>query len=1067
MKKKLLALILSLSITAAAAVLPVSAVETNNSYDVTEVSSDSESSVKRFYELGKAEEYIRESLLNRDKRIKFEYVCDLDINPEMVDTDWEEAGIDFEDPQYGFPEIFGNESMRRICRHDPKLPFGGDYMDESTSVDFNIIAVSSCPQGYIYSFDCPVNYYESDEQFAFVDSKTDEIIAQLDLDSKSDYEKIEAIFAYITSHVVYDYEHLDDEDYKLQYTAYAALHDGQCVCVGYSSLMYCMMLKAGIDCRIIGGEGGAIYGGIGGVEGHAWNIVRLGDKYYNCDSTWDSGNDPWYFFLLADDSFNDHPSHGHDRFDDWKSEEFYEQYPMATEDHPYPDDISGKCGDNLTWTYSKGTLTVSGSGEMIEFKPDENFRMNIPWLNLQNNIRKLIIGEGVTSVSDFAFSDFTNIKSVVLPSTLKKIGNNAFSGCEALKALVIPDSVTTLGKSAFCSCSSLSSVKLSSNTRELPSELFMSCYSLTEINIPEGVERIGENAFSTGNGSSDNVLGLQKITLPSSLKAIEAQAFSVTSFETFTIPDTVEEIGGGAFSGAFRLREIIVSESNPNFSVIDGVLYDKSRKKLISYPLAKKDTSYTVPRGVEIIDDNAFLEAVHLNCIVLPDTVRSIGKNAFNGTRITSIVLPDKIEEIPESAFSGTPLTSVVLPKGLKRIGWQAFAWTDLQAVTIPKDVTEITYSFVDCAQTTDVYCYANADALKWNTPGSDTGGFFTDFAEEQKTIVHVKSDQLQSYIKKFGDLVNANFVGDLTDDASVSKLKLSAQELYIDLGKTQGLAAIVVPDNAINKDIVWKSSDETVASVNDIGNVTAISCGTATITATSKQGGFSDSCVVTVQEELIHHNWKIPTCEEGGNIEYWSRGDRMYADEECTEEIDQAIIGAFGHSWDEPAWNWDNGQVTVTVTCQNDTSHVKTVEAKVFAVPSVDDTVILRAYANIDGFEFSDERKGPFDCTPDTADMTDSENTPDIPDPVTPDPGVTYPDINRFWGDANNDGNVDSADALSALRISTGLDIPDINTIIICDIDGDHALTSADALAILRFSVGFIDNAAIGTPAG
>ena len=81
----------------------------------------------------------------------------------------------------------------------------------------------------------------------------------------------------------YDYTNLNDDNYKLKYTAYAAMCNGTAVCQGYSNLLYRMLLEAGVDCRIISG--------IGVSGGHAWNIVRLGDLYYNVDATWDSNYD--------------------------------------------------------------------------------------------------------------------------------------------------------------------------------------------------------------------------------------------------------------------------------------------------------------------------------------------------------------------------------------------------------------------------------------------------------------------------------------------------------------------------------------------------------------------------------------------------------------------------------------------------------------------------------------------------------------------------------------------------------------------------------------------------------
>ncbi len=131
----------------------------------------------------------------------------------------------------------------------------------------------------------------------------------------------------------YDYDHLYDSSYDLKYTAYAALVNGKAVCQGYACLFYRMMLEAGIDVRIITGNGG------GGTDSnHGWNIVRLKGLYYNMDTTWDAGFSPEYyeFFLRCTDNFE-----WHTRDSKYDTPEFHASYPMASSDYVVvPSDIS-------------------------------------------------------------------------------------------------------------------------------------------------------------------------------------------------------------------------------------------------------------------------------------------------------------------------------------------------------------------------------------------------------------------------------------------------------------------------------------------------------------------------------------------------------------------------------------------------------------------------------------------------------------------------------------------------------------------------------------------------------
>ena len=129
------------------------------------------------------------------------------------------------------------------------------------------------------------------------------ILPQLSLGGKTTYQKVQAIYNWITANVKYDYSHMNDPTYWPQYTAYAAAVQKKAVCQGYANLFYRLANDAGIDCRIITGKA---YNGTQ-TEDHAWNIVRMGDdKYYCLDATWDAGLKPekYEYFLKGLTSFS-------------------------------------------------------------------------------------------------------------------------------------------------------------------------------------------------------------------------------------------------------------------------------------------------------------------------------------------------------------------------------------------------------------------------------------------------------------------------------------------------------------------------------------------------------------------------------------------------------------------------------------------------------------------------------------------------------------------------------------------------------------------------------------------
>ena len=171
-----------------------------------------------------------------------------------------------------------------------------------------------------------LSYYDNAEQEDSLDEKVEEILGSLELDEMSEAEKTEAVYRYIRDNVEYDYDNLDNDEYKLKRTAYAALVEGKAVCQGYSAALYRLLLEAGVDNRVIFGTG---INSSGDSEDHTWNIVRLGDLYYNIDVTRDDELGEDRYFLKASDPFGD----DHIRSEEYQSDEFTSSYEMSGTDY--------------------------------------------------------------------------------------------------------------------------------------------------------------------------------------------------------------------------------------------------------------------------------------------------------------------------------------------------------------------------------------------------------------------------------------------------------------------------------------------------------------------------------------------------------------------------------------------------------------------------------------------------------------------------------------------------------------------------------------------------------------
>lgn len=195
------------------------------------------------------------------------------------------------------------------------VPTQGDYIRWTYAGWNGSYSLESDDEGlhYVFVYDC--KYYTTAAQEAELSEKIDSVLQSLDInDESSDYDVICAVYDYICANVSYDYDNLNDSEYLLKYTAYAAMINKTAVCQGYSALMYRMLQQKNIDCRLIPGSD------------HAWNIVAIDGVYYNADSTWDAGRDPknYAYFLCGDSDFA-----GHTRYSEYSTEEFYRLYPMA------------------------------------------------------------------------------------------------------------------------------------------------------------------------------------------------------------------------------------------------------------------------------------------------------------------------------------------------------------------------------------------------------------------------------------------------------------------------------------------------------------------------------------------------------------------------------------------------------------------------------------------------------------------------------------------------------------------------------------------------------------------
>ena len=262
---------------------------------------------------------------------------------------------------------------------------------------------------------------------------------------------------------------------------------------------------------------------------------------------------------------------------------------------------------NVKWKLKKGVLTIYGKGKMPN-------NMTFEYEKYKGKIKKVIIKEGVESVCDNAFYFIKSIKEVQFPKSLKQIGENAFEFTNLKKVdlkskeINIGKGITTLPMWAFSGSANLKKLKISKTVEEINANAF-SKTGLKEINIPSGVKRIGPNIFSECSK-------LTKVTMPGEFEFIARDGEESTPMRNvidkrdtnvdvvkFNTPLNLDVISG------IDTNNFVVVKNDPNYKVINGVIYSKDGRNLVRVP--SKRTELKVEDGCEYVASSAFLYGLY------------------------------------------------------------------------------------------------------------------------------------------------------------------------------------------------------------------------------------------------------------------------------------------------------------------------------------------------------------------------------------------------------------------------------------------------------------------------
>lgn len=314
-------------------------------------------------------------------------------------------------------------------------------------------------------------------------------------------------------------------------------------------------------------------------------------------------------------------------------------------------------------------------------------------------LKSVIIPNSVTSIGDCAFTHCMNVTSVVIGNSVTLIGRRAFAACSGLTSIEIPNSVTSIDERAFEGCSGLTSVHIGNSVTTIESYAFSRCSSLTSVNIPNSVTTIGKGAYFFCSGLTSVILG-------NSVTSIGEDAFSGCSgLIKSAYPNTIRN----PFPS--KLDEYIsIPYPAEDALIIDGWIWSPDKSVIYFAPLSLEG-DYIIPKSVTFIGKSAF-SGCSLTSIEIPNSVTVIEDEAFricssltkatfasieslcnidfggysanplsvahhlyiNGEEVTEVVIPESVTSIGENAFNGcSDLSSVVIPNSVTSIGNSTF----------------------------------------------------------------------------------------------------------------------------------------------------------------------------------------------------------------------------------------------------------------------------------------------------------------------------------------------------------------------------------------------------------